>query len=239
MEVRWRRLHLIFYMAISFVGTRYNASSSVTVPTHVAGDILIFSARRNNSTTPPTVPGDITVIFNTANGSADRPAMSWGWKRAASASETSGTWTNASSMFCSVYRGCKASGDVIGTGKQQATNINQAAIAWPSVTFDVTDGSSWGISFGAIDGTISGDADINANYGNMTNRNTSTVNLHTHHDSNGGVTGITGANSGALSSRDYNVTGFELLAEPPAAFTMFGRPYGTSGQRQMHQILVL
>lgn len=178
---------------------------------------MFCSARRNNNATAPTIPGDFTTIYSSANAGADRPAMAWGWKRCASGSETTGTWTNASSIFCVIYRGCKASGDVIGSGKQNPNGTNAAAIPWASVTFDVTNGSSWGVSAGAIDGTISGDADINADYGNMVNFDTSTVNLHTVHHSNGGVTGITGGNSGTLSSKDYNAVGFELLAEPDAA----------------------
>jgi hypothetical protein len=87
-------------MAISRIGSASAQATTITIPSHQAGDMIFIFAGRTN-TTPATVPsGWVQAAFTGANG----VSVTSGWKIAKSSSETSGTWTNASVLFCAVYR---------------------------------------------------------------------------------------------------------------------------------------
>jgi hypothetical protein len=88
-------------MGISRVSFASALSDSVSIGSHQAGDIIVISAGRNN-TTPATIPsGWITQVSTGSSGVSNSIV----WKMAQSSSETSGTFTNASVLQCSVYRG--------------------------------------------------------------------------------------------------------------------------------------
>ena len=88
-------------MAISRVGSGSAQTTTIAIPSHQAGDIIVISANRNN-TTPATVPaGWVTQVSTGASNASNALA----WKMATSSGETSGTWTNASSLHVAVYRG--------------------------------------------------------------------------------------------------------------------------------------
>lgn len=88
---------------IQRVGTASIEATSITLPTHQLGDIILIFAFRDNSTTNPTLPTGFTNITNTLDGTTCSVTM--GWKIAGSNAETSGTWTNATGLICHVYRG--------------------------------------------------------------------------------------------------------------------------------------
>ena len=88
-------------MAISRVGSASAQATTITIPTHQSGDLILICANRNN-TTAPTIPSGWIVMSNTG---ASGVSSAIGWKLAQSTSETSGTWTNTSVMHCAVYRG--------------------------------------------------------------------------------------------------------------------------------------
>ena len=105
-------------MAIARVGTpTSNEATTVTIPAgHAAGHLMVVWAWRDGSTTNPTVPAGWTTITNTTDGTTC--SISMGWKWAVSGAETSGTWTNATSTACHVYRGVdpiNPVGAVVGT----------------------------------------------------------------------------------------------------------------------------
>jgi hypothetical protein len=83
------------------------ASSTVNAATgsmltHAAGDLLLWFAYRDNSATVPTIPsGWVTrVSLSQSLGS-----LAIAYKYAQSNSESYGTWTNATQIFASVWRG--------------------------------------------------------------------------------------------------------------------------------------
>jgi hypothetical protein len=88
-------------MAISRVGSASAQATTITIPTHQSGDLILIVANRNNSTAA-TIPSGWVVLNNSG---ASGVSISLAWKIAQSSSETSGTWTNASAMHCAVYRG--------------------------------------------------------------------------------------------------------------------------------------
>lgn len=78
-------------------------ATTVTIPAgHQTGDWLCIEAFRDGSATNPTIPAEWTNQTNTTDGTTC--SLSVGWKRAASAAETSGTWTNASNLIVVVFR---------------------------------------------------------------------------------------------------------------------------------------
>jgi hypothetical protein len=99
-------------MAISLIGGSTAAASTITIPgTYQNGDLLLIFAFNNASTTLPTLPAGWT---SAGGNGANVCACRIGWKVAGSASETSGTWTNASSLACIVYRGVATNKTPIG-----------------------------------------------------------------------------------------------------------------------------
>lgn len=131
-------------MTISFVGANSASATTVTVPTHQAGDLLLIYALRDQSGTAPSLPAGWTSLAT--NNSANDLAVRVGYKIAASSSETSGIWTNANKVAISVYRNTGSSpfGAI-------ASNISTSSntIPYPGITLNRTDNTSWVITLGA------------------------------------------------------------------------------------------
>lgn len=105
-------------MAISYIGSASNEAATITIPAHQAGDLIIIWAWRENVTNP-TIPANWTNITNTTDGTTC--SISMGWRIATTAAETSGTWTNATSTACHVYRGAADVGPNFSTATTGAT----------------------------------------------------------------------------------------------------------------------
>lgn len=127
-------------MTVTFVGAQGNAGTTVTIPTHQSGDLILLFAYRDGSTTAPTTPtagGTVptwTLIGSTGgnlNSSNFRYAVATG------STTTSGTWTNATELICLVYRGTRVVGASAGGGAASTS------IAYPALTLQRTDNSSW------------------------------------------------------------------------------------------------
>ena len=135
-------------MAISFVGAA-GGTTSVTIPEHKIGDFMIAFAFRDGSTTNPTIgtgsPTAWTSITNTTDGTSC--SLSMGWKIAASTSETTGTWTNASRMLVAVYRGQLSSGTPIGTFNPGAGTTDPVNYPATTLANSNVSGSSWWLAF--------------------------------------------------------------------------------------------
>lgn len=109
-----------------------NGSTTATIPSHVSGDLLIAFAFRDGSTTQPTLPAGWTSITTRAGTTC---CGRWAWKRAASSSETSGTWTNATELEIAVYSGV----DRVGASASQ--DGTAASVTYPALTMQF--GNSW------------------------------------------------------------------------------------------------
>lgn len=126
---------------ITLVGTA-TGTTSATIPTHQAGDIIIAFAFRDGSATVPTIPtGWVGLIREQVSTTAACVAAV---KVAASASETSGTWTNATSLIVAVFR---ASSGAICIGGVVETEGTSNSINNGTVTMNNTDGTSEIVTF--------------------------------------------------------------------------------------------
>lgn len=87
-------------MAISVSGSVSAQTTTIAIPSHDAGDVIVMFAGRNN-TTPPTTPSGWVQLASTGSNNGSSVAA---FKIAKTSSETSGTWTNASVLHCLVLK---------------------------------------------------------------------------------------------------------------------------------------
>jgi len=129
-------------MAISFVGAASAAATSLTLPTHQAGDLLLVFAYRSGATTPPTVPTGWTVV---SQGGNNNNAAVLAYQLAAGAGTASGTWANATHISTSAYR---SSAGVLALGANASDGGSGDVLSYPGLTLQDADGSSWLAAFG-------------------------------------------------------------------------------------------
>jgi len=114
-------------VAISLVGSAAASATTVTIPAHQAGDLLVVFAFNSAAATAPTLPSGWT---NGANGAANTCGGRVGYRIATASGTTSGTWTNANRLIVMVYRGNNALsvGQVAG-GNGTGTSVTLTALA--------------------------------------------------------------------------------------------------------------
>ena len=172
-------------MAIARRSSAAAAANSLTLPTHQAGDQIILAVYRDNSTTAPTNPSGWTAVALTAGGTNWLGIFKM---LASSASEVSGTWTNATHIASGVYY--SSTGKVVTVGI--AAGGGGTAGSGGSINYQGTGGTvmteMWVV---AAAGHVSADTDINVaptaltNYVAQVGGSTGEIALH---DSNGTLT---------------------------------------------------
>lgn len=146
-------------MAITIQGTPATAqTTSITLPSHAAGDLLIISDFRSGSSTLPTVPaaGGTVPTWNliTSASSSGNCCIGVYWATAAGTTDTSGTWTNATNLSTIVLRGTASGSAAIG-GTGGVANPNSSGLTVPAVTQVDTSGASLLLGFFAKSTTTS------------------------------------------------------------------------------------
>lgn len=174
-------------MAISYVSNNIAGSTSLTMPSHQGGDLLLMWAFRDGNTTAPSIPAGWTDLgTNSGNGCSAR----LGYKIAASGSETSGTWTNASVLACMVYRGTSNIPGAVAFNTGSGTTVTA-----PALTMQDPSGRSWVAVFGGHE-NASGNPDPFT--GTVERMEYATGSKASGCDTNGGVS------SWSASVSDYN-----------------------------------
>jgi len=133
---------------ISYQGYATANTTSVSLPTHIADDVLLMLAI-NYSSTIPSLPAGWTNIDSGPTLGAMRGRLAY--KVAASGSEVSGTWTSAQQLICGCYRGVSAIG-----AKGSYPYSGYLDVVFKSVSLQVTNGSSWVVGAAGIQGCTSG-----------------------------------------------------------------------------------
>ena len=126
---------------ICLKGTATAETTSVSLPTHAAGDMLIIAAGGSDI---PSVPSGWTQI-NSVDSAWDVRGLVCAYKVAADGSETSGTWAGAYMIVAAVYDGVASIG---GTAKQDGTTT----VTYPGIAMSASDGSSWVVGAGVFNG---------------------------------------------------------------------------------------
>lgn len=90
---------------ITHVGSAQSSTTTVALPAHQTGDLIVIVASRYGTTSAASLPAGYTQIFSDTGGSGGTGCSQLvGYKFATSSGETSGTWTNANALVASVYR---------------------------------------------------------------------------------------------------------------------------------------
>lgn len=127
---------------ISLVGSASVGGTSITIPTHQAGDLLVIFAYRDGVITAPTVPVGWTTI-GTPSG-ANTNSSSIAYQVAVGAGTSSGNWTGATGLVAQVLRGVNSSTPVGASGDNGNTGTT---ITYPFLTLNQTNGTSWVLGF--------------------------------------------------------------------------------------------
>lgn len=135
----------------SDVSMAISASTSMTLPSHVSGNYIIMFAYRDGNNNTPTVPAGWTAITATGLIGANTNCCVTAYKIAASSSEISGTWTNATGLVCAVVRQAGAGPLGLGVNSNQVTGNSGSSpgiIVFQGLTLSNTDGHSIILGFG-------------------------------------------------------------------------------------------
>ena len=137
--------------SVTLVGTATSAAAtSVTLPAHSTGDLIVIIAFRVGSNTAPTASTGGSTITNLCNGGDNSTSYRVGYLTAAGSAETSGTWANATHMHAMVFQGV--------TAVSTCTTLSGTAtttLSYPAMTLADSDGSSYVVRAGLTNQTSS------------------------------------------------------------------------------------
>lgn len=134
-------------MIVQGVGS--GVGTSVAIPAHQIGDLLLVFTRAASATPPPAPAAGGTVPTWTVaqSASANTIALVSAWTRATAATHTTGTWTGASHTCAMVLR--PDAGMIVSVGISSVGNGNNTqTIIYPALTLSTTGGTSWGVRCG-------------------------------------------------------------------------------------------
>ena len=188
------------------VGVSTASGTTVSIPSHQAGDLIAIYAFRGGAVGAPTLPPEFTPI---QGGDGTTCAAQSGWKTATGTGDTSGTWTNANELVCHVYRA--ASGKTLGIGASAAYASTTSTVNYPAIVMGDSSGTSW---VAAFTGCRNKSETINTAPSGMTNQ--SSVQGATYaaagFDTNGAVSSWSSTNVSTTGTATGTITHvFEIL----------------------------
>ena len=125
---------------ITYVASATSGATTITIPVHQVGDLMIMLAHRENNT-PATVPLGWTSIVSSGGGNLSSVLA---YRIATATNDSSGTWTNAQILAVHIYRGQSTSTPI---GANALSNGNGTVVTYPGLTLTQNNGSSWVIGF--------------------------------------------------------------------------------------------
>lgn len=131
-------------MALTPQGSASAAATSVAIPTHAVGDLIVIFAYRDGSATAPSKPaaGGTVPAWNDINSGAgaNTNASRSAYFVATATNHTTGTWTNATGIAAIVLRGQAAT--PIGASDLSGGTANGTGTT-PTITPQVANGTSF------------------------------------------------------------------------------------------------
>ena len=135
-------------MSISVVADNISSSTSVSIPAHQIGDLIVISARGTSAV--PSIPaasGNVPAWIPIQGAVANSVALRTVAFVATSSTHTSGIFTGATHMVCTVFR--STVGGVLSIGGSSTGNANNTqTIVYPALTLTKTNGTSMGFRIG-------------------------------------------------------------------------------------------
>ncbi|QFP97644.1 minor tail protein [Mycobacterium phage Huphlepuff] len=88
------------------VGFNINPGTTVTIPAHQVGDVIVIMAYNDGATNPslPSAGGTVPTWNNVHNNNANTNAARVAWATATATNHTSGTWSNSTAVAAIVLR---------------------------------------------------------------------------------------------------------------------------------------
>lgn len=135
---------------LSYVSANASTTSSVSIPAHQVGDLIVLCVfdSQNTAPTKPSAGGTVPNwnYINNTNTSAGQGAVTTAWFIATATNTTSGSWAWAEQMIAVVLSGHNAASPIGGHAAVGGAGVNITA---PSVTLTHSDGSSMLLHFHA------------------------------------------------------------------------------------------
>lgn len=203
-------------MALARVGASSVEASSITLPgSFQNGDFAILLAYRTANTTAPSLPAGWTQAAGGSSIGSD--SYLCGYKLVTSASDTSGTWTNATAVTCAIYRNIATNKSLATMTANSGRNQSAASATMSYGSFGILKepSNSWLVALGATSSTVSNIATAPTNLTNQSNL-VGASGQYVVHDSNGGSTTTGGAYSASVAAGatiTYVNFTFEIVAE--------------------------
>ena len=199
--------------SLSYVAKAEAVGTTVTIPAHQVGDLLVIFAFRN-AATAPSLPAGWTNACNDSGGSTSARV---GYTIADTTSETSGTWTNATALLVHVYRSTTGFASAPGAcawGNASASTT----LTYPALTLSKTDHSSW-VARAAM--ASAGTNIQSAPTGYTLRGNNTAVPESASFDSNGRITATSVAASAGLTitSGNWRAVSLEIVGIGLAPFS--------------------
>lgn len=218
-------------MTVSYVGARGAAATTVTIPAHQIGDLILIFAYRDGSNTVPTVPtagGTVPTWIQIGSSGGNTNSSRFHYATATATTTTSGTWTNATELICLVYRNATRGASAGGSGAATTT------VNYPALTLQRTDNSSWVV--GVAGHRTATNVDLAPT--GMTNRAFAGTEA-AGHDSNGTRTSWTSTNVTVNASSAFRSWTVELrdktivLLADKGTYTLSGKDAGLAKGRNL------
>jgi hypothetical protein len=150
---------------MNVVGSASGVGTSIALPAHQPGDLIVLSARRaSNTAIGVPAAGGTVPVWTTAQGGAgaNTLALTTVAATATASNHTSGSFNGAAHICVLVLR--PDSGKALSLGASAVGNANNVQnIVYPALTLQDADGLSWGIRTGtrAVAVTAVGNAPTN------------------------------------------------------------------------------
>jgi hypothetical protein len=208
-------------MTVSFIGAASAEATSLTLPTHQAGDLLVMLALRYDNANPGTIPSGWAPRWITQrNGSFVQNHIALAYRIASSSADASGTWINFTHLLCAVYRDdanyivLNCPNVARGTGTSvtfPALAVNPTSLNAAGFGGFMAQTAGWVIGVAAAHLNTS---EINVAPSGMTNRaslagaSNGRIALH---DTNAAVASFTSASSTVTSSTDWVTNVAEII----------------------------
>lgn len=189
---------------IALIGSASAAATSIVIPAHQAGDLIMMAAFGTDTSNTIGLPSGWTLI----NGSKVNVQLRGAYRVAVDGATVSGVWGHATGLICTVYRGVDPAGpigdDTIATGTATAT------VQYQDLTMQVGDGTGWVWAAGVHTTATN----VNSPPVGLTNR--AAVGIGAVHDSNGGVASWADVNKVLNASGSWRALSVELKCDPAA-----------------------
>lgn len=131
-------------------------ATTITIPTHAKGNLIVIAAARGDSGTLATIPAG-WLIANARSLNSPTKSCLLAYKIAGSSAETSGTWTNAQLLACGVWSDTtihalngpnnNANGAANNTVNYPIVNANSAVIGGIAQRMQQASGYLLGVAF--------------------------------------------------------------------------------------------